>query len=138
MFTNFNSFYFCKLRDGQSQGRLQAGIYTITPAMGIILQNGHQIITVECAPEAPGRFEEDLAIDITDRNMQEYPNGLSYRLTSEAAYPVLNNSIEMFEEHTIIPNILAFDPKLVCFMIHFFLIRRNCHYLMQFSTQFSE
>jgi hypothetical protein len=94
-------------------GRLQAGIYTITPAVGIILQNGHQIITVECSPEAPGKFEEELLIDITDRNIQEYPNGIIYRLTSEAALPCLLNSLEMFEEHTVIPNLLALNQKMV-------------------------
>jgi hypothetical protein len=95
-------------------GRLQAGIYTITPAVGIILQNGHQIITVECSPETSGKFEEELIVDITDRNMQEYPNGILYRLTSEAAVPALSNSLEMFEEHTVIPNLLALNPKIVC------------------------
>ena len=81
--------------------------------MGIILQNGHQVITVDCAPEAPGKYEEDLVIDITDRNMLEYPNGIIYKLSSEAAYPSISNSIEMFEEHTIISNISVLDPKMV-------------------------
>ena len=101
-------------RDGANQGRLQAGIYTVTPAVGIILQNGHQIITVECAPEAPGRFEEELCIDITDRNLAEHPPpGLFYKLTAEAAFPSLIGSAEMFEEHTIIPNAAAINSRLM-------------------------
>jgi hypothetical protein len=102
------------IRDGiANPGRIQFGIYTITPALGIILQNGHQVITIDCAPESAGKFDEDLIIDITDRNMKEYPNGIFYKLTSEAIYPVINNSIEMFEEHTIIPNITVLDSKMV-------------------------
>ncbi len=89
------------------------GIYTITPALGIILQGGYQIITVDCAPETPGKYEEELLIDITDRNMNEYPNGVTYKLACEAAYPSILTSVEMFEEHTIIPNVNALDPKMV-------------------------
>ena len=102
-------------RDGgnQNQGRVQTGIYTIAPAMGIILSNGFQVITIDCAPEAPGKYEEDLVIDITDRNMAEYPNGVMYKLSAEATYPSISNSIEMFEEHTIVSNITALDPKIV-------------------------
>jgi len=102
-------------RDGgnQNQGRVQTGIYTIAPAMGIILSNGFQVITIDCAPEVPGKYEEDLVIDITDRNMIEYPNGIMYKLSAEATYPSISNSIEMFEEHTIVSNITALDPKIV-------------------------
>lgn len=95
----------------QNQGRLQFGVYTITPAVGIILQNGHQVITIDCSPEFAGKFEEDLVIDISDRNMNQYPNGIFYKLTAEAIYPTILNSIEIFEEHTIIPNVSILDSK---------------------------
>ena len=81
--------------------------------MGIILSNGFQVITIDCAPEAPGKYEEDLVIDITDRNMFEFPNGIMYKLNTEATYPSIANSIEMFEEHTIVTNMAALDPKIV-------------------------
>ncbi len=45
--------------------------------------------------------------------MSEYPHGIFYKLSCEAAYPSISNSIEMFEEHTIIPNLNALDPKMV-------------------------
>jgi hydrocephalus-inducing protein len=100
-------------RDNANQGRLQIGIFTITPAYAIILPNGHQVITIECAPENPGKFEEELCFDITDRNMEKHPNGLIYKLTAESVYPIISNCIDIFEEHTIIPNITALDPRMV-------------------------
>lgn len=92
---------------------MQAGIFTITPAFAIILPNGHQVITIECAPEQAGKFEEQLCFDITDRNINLYPNGIIYNLTAEAAHPAINNSLDIFEEHTIIPNITAIDPRMM-------------------------
>ncbi len=90
------------------------GIFTITPAYAIILPNGHQVITIECAPEGiSGKFEEELCFDITDRNMEKNPNGLIYKLTAEATFPSIYHSVDIFEEHTIIPTITALDPRMV-------------------------
>ncbi|CAF0787663.1 unnamed protein product [Brachionus calyciflorus] len=102
-------------KDGvQNQARLQCGVYTITPAYGILLpQGGHQIITVDCAPDSPGRYEEDLVIDIVDRDMNEYPNGIMYKLVSESVQPGISNTNEIFEEHTIVPNMASFNPKMM-------------------------
>lgn len=105
--------FFAHSRDNNQQGRLQMGIFTITPAFAIILPNGHQVITIECAPEQSGKFEEELSFEITDRNMDQYPNGLLYKLTAEATHPTITNSLDIFEEHTIIPNITALDPRMV-------------------------
>jgi hydrocephalus-inducing protein len=96
---------------GVVQGRFQVGVYTITPAYGLILQNGHQAITVDCAPEVAGRFEEELLIDITDRNTSLYPNGVVYKFFVEAVIPTVAITPDIFEEHTIIQNMAALDPK---------------------------
>ena len=109
----------CNRDNNQTQGRLQIGIFTITPAFAIILPNGHQVVTIECAPEQSGKFEEELSFEITDRNMEQYPGGILYKLTAEATHPMITNSLDIFEEHTIIPNITALDPRMVC---RFFLI----------------
>jgi hypothetical protein len=47
--------------------------------------------------------------------MLEYPNGIVYKLNCEVIYPTIANSIETFEEHTIIPNMASFDAKMVLF-----------------------
>ena len=43
---------------GGGQSRLQLGMFTIFPAFGIVLPNGHATITVDCAPENTGKCEE--------------------------------------------------------------------------------
>ena len=80
------------------------------------------MVTIDCSPEVPGKFEEDLVIDITDRNMQQYPHGVIYRLTSEASFPSLTHTIETFEEHTIIQNLSVLDPRMVWYIENFFFI----------------
>lgn len=71
------------------------------------------VFTVDCAPESAGKYDEELTLEITDRNMNEYPNGIMYKLSAEAVYPAISNSAEMFEEHTIIPNTSVLDAKMV-------------------------
>ena len=105
----------------QNQGRLQFGPYTITPATGLILPSGHQVITIDCVPEYPGKFDEELVIDITDRDVKQYPNGIQYKISADAIYPNISNSIEIFEEHTIIPNASVLDAKTVNIWIHHYL-----------------
>jgi hydrocephalus-inducing protein len=92
---------------------LQLGIFTITPALGIILPNGYHVITIDCVPEIAGKFEEEICLDITDRDMNQYPNGIVYKLSCDAVFPTILHSNEIFEEHTIISNISSFDPKVV-------------------------
>ena len=91
------------------------GPFTVAPATGILINTGFVPVTIEYSPEAPGKHEEEIFIDITDREFTKSPNGIVYRLTGEACYPSIVNSIEIFEEHTIIPNITVLDPKLVRF-----------------------
>ena len=45
------------------QSKLQLGAFTIFPAFGIILPNGHQTITVDCVAEQQGRFDEVIPIN---------------------------------------------------------------------------
>ena len=71
------------------------------------------MITIDCSAEQAGRYEEELLIEITDRNMNEHPNGITYKLHSEVVTPSLSLTPDMFEEHTIIQNMSAFDPKAV-------------------------
>ena len=92
---------------------MQLGIFTITPALGIILPNGYHVITIDCVPEIAGKFDEEICLDITDRDMNQYPNGIVYKLSCDAVFPTISHSNEIFEEHTIISNISSFDPKVV-------------------------
>jgi hypothetical protein len=121
-------------RDGGAvQGRFQVGIYTITPAYGLILQNGHQAITIDCAPEVAGKFEEELVIDITDRNVNQYPHGLIYKFSVEAVIPSITITPDIFEEHTVIQNVSALDSKTVSGHV---LILILVIFLLKFSKSF--
>ena len=60
-----NSSIFCRQDVGTTgggggggQSRLQLGMFTIFPAFGIVLPNGHATVTVDCAPESVGKCEE--------------------------------------------------------------------------------
>jgi hypothetical protein len=54
--------------------------------------------------------------------MQKYPNGIIYKLNCEAVMPIISNTIDLFEEHTIIPNMLALNPKMVFFFSVYFML----------------
>ncbi|KAK6174452.1 hypothetical protein SNE40_017727 [Patella caerulea] len=92
---------------GTGQSRLQLSMFTIFPAFGIILPNGHQSITVDCVAEHPGRSDEEISIDVTDRNPKNHPLGIPYKLLAEACIPAINAEDigTIFEEHRICKNL---------------------------------
>ncbi|ESO91099.1 hypothetical protein LOTGIDRAFT_122343, partial [Lottia gigantea] len=98
-------FYRQDATTGQS--RLQLGMFTIFPAFGIILPNGHQTITVDCIAEQQGRSDEEISIDVTDRNPKSNPGGIPYKLLAEACIPSINAEDigTIFEEHRICKNL---------------------------------
>ena len=69
LFTYLKRMIICFYRQdaGTGQSRLVQGIFTIFPAFGIILPNGHQTITVDCvAEQQQGHFEEVRVIIINN------------------------------------------------------------------------
>ncbi|XP_041375521.1 hydrocephalus-inducing protein homolog [Gigantopelta aegis] len=93
---------------GTGQSRLVQGIFTIFPAFGIILPNGHQTITVDCvAEQQQGHFEEDLSVEITDREPTDNRGGIPYKLIAEACIPSINTEDigSIFEEHHVCKNL---------------------------------
>ncbi len=45
--------------------------------------------------------------------MLKHPNGIIYSLTAEAAHPAIANSLDVFEEHTVIANLGALDARMM-------------------------
>ncbi|XP_078527074.1 hydrocephalus-inducing protein homolog isoform X2 [Lissotriton helveticus] len=92
------------------QARFSLGIFTVFPGFGAILPGGSQNITVECVPDQPGKSEELLAIDISDRDPNDYPNGIPYKLLADGCIPafVTNEIASIFEEHRICHNMHLF------------------------------
>ena len=59
------------------QSKLQLGAFTIFPAFGIILPNGHQTITVDCVAEQQGRFDEVSQLSYGPRREKTCLQGLA-------------------------------------------------------------
>ncbi|XP_052816168.1 hydrocephalus-inducing protein homolog isoform X2 [Mya arenaria] len=89
------------------QSKLTLGAFTIFPAFGIILPNGHQTINVECVAETQGRFDEELSVEIADRDPTDHPGGIPYKLLAEACIPSINTDDigAIFEEHRVCKNL---------------------------------
>ncbi|XP_069510876.1 hydrocephalus-inducing protein homolog [Ambystoma mexicanum] len=85
------------------QARFTLGIFTIFPGFGAIPPGANQSITVECFPDQTGKSEETLAIEISDRDPDDHPNGIPYKLLAESCAPafVTEDIASIFEEHRI-------------------------------------
>ncbi|VDP70949.1 unnamed protein product [Echinostoma caproni] len=113
------------------QTKLQLGFFTITPASGTVSPNNAQIITVECFAETRTKSAEELAIEITDRDMKAYRFGVPYMLVAEGHIPgiVTNDPSVIFEEHRISQNLQMFQHEESSDEIHsggVYGIEENC------------
>nr|XP_006823299.1 PREDICTED: hydrocephalus-inducing protein homolog [Saccoglossus kowalevskii] len=95
---------------GANQTRLMLGPFTVYPAFGLVMPGAQQIITVDCGPEAVNKFEEDICIDISDRDPKDHPQGIPYKLISESCVPGIdtNDVGAIFEEHRVCKNLSVF------------------------------
>ncbi|XP_030060864.1 hydrocephalus-inducing protein homolog [Microcaecilia unicolor] len=90
-----------------AQARFLTGMFTVSPGFGNIPPGGNQSIMVECHADLLGKSEEFLAIDISDRDPTDQPNGIPYGLVTEGCIPafVTDDIAAIFEEHRICKNI---------------------------------
>ncbi|VDK72856.1 unnamed protein product [Dibothriocephalus latus] len=86
--------------------RLQLGPFSVSPTSGVVPAGAYLAITVDCAVDALGYFQEELCLDISDRDASEGPLGLSYMLLAESCFPYINvdDIADIFEEHRICKN----------------------------------
>ncbi|XP_069113582.1 hydrocephalus-inducing protein homolog isoform X2 [Argopecten irradians] len=94
-------------QEGVTQSRLPLQMFVVSPAIGMISSNNSQVINVECIAETPGSCEEELAIDISDRDPNDNPGGIPYKLIAEACIPSINvdDIGSIFEEHRVCKNL---------------------------------
>ncbi|XP_068026672.1 hydrocephalus-inducing protein-like [Melanerpes formicivorus] len=85
------------------KARLTLGMFTVSPAFGSILPGEQQLVTVDCAAELPGPCQEQLLIDISNRDPGDNPLGIPYTLLAESCLPAfLADDLEsIFEGHQI-------------------------------------
>lgn len=76
-------------------------IFTVNQATGTIQPGHSQSITVDCIADKPGKHEETLSIEISDRQKDSPP--ISYKIGCEVLIPGinLNDIASIFEEHRI-------------------------------------
>lgn len=68
---------------------LTCGVFSLSPCFGILAPGAQQVVTVDCKAEHEGSWEECLAIDITDRDPSDNPDGIPYKLVTEVCMPGL-------------------------------------------------
>ncbi|PAA50321.1 hypothetical protein BOX15_Mlig000423g3, partial [Macrostomum lignano] len=88
------------------QGKLQAGAFQIQPAADVVPPGTAKVVQVDLIAESEGRCDEELLIDIADRDPaidRDNIGGIRYRLVGEAFVPVINTTdwASIFEEHRV-------------------------------------
>ncbi|CAM4582676.1 unnamed protein product [Leuciscus chuanchicus] len=65
--------------DTTTQIYLTCGVFSFSPCFGILAPGAQQVVTVDCKADHEGSWEECLAIDITDRDPSDNPDGIPYK-----------------------------------------------------------
>ncbi|KAI4885088.1 hypothetical protein NFI96_023140 [Prochilodus magdalenae] len=89
-----------------TQTRLTIGVFSLSPCFGILPPGGQQVVTVDCAAEQAGYWQECLVLDITDRDPTDSPEGIPYSLIAEVCIPEIacKDMVSIFEEHRLCKN----------------------------------
>ncbi|XP_063716545.1 hydrocephalus-inducing protein homolog isoform X4 [Symsagittifera roscoffensis] len=90
--------------------KLLTGPFTINPAFGVVLPKAQQVIQVECIPDAVCRLDEEFAIDISDREPMDHPEGVPYHIVADAVVPGFSteDTQSIFEEHLLCQSLALF------------------------------
>eukprot|EP00066_Takifugu_rubripes_P027985 XP_011617251.1 PREDICTED: hydrocephalus-inducing protein homolog [Takifugu rubripes] len=70
-----------------AQSALSMGVFSVTPSTGALQAGSQQVVTVHCAAEQLGVWNQGLLIDIIDRDPTDHPDGIPYRLLAEVCKP---------------------------------------------------
>ncbi|XP_026221932.1 hydrocephalus-inducing protein homolog [Anabas testudineus] len=88
-----------------TQTRLTTGVFSVYPCTGSLQPGSHQVVTVDCAAEQLGNWNQSLLIDISDRDPSDKPGGIPYRLLAEICKPgIALDMASIFEEHHLCHN----------------------------------
>ncbi|KAJ3596852.1 hypothetical protein NHX12_003252 [Muraenolepis orangiensis] len=89
----------------QRESRQTMGVFTVSPCTGSLQPGGQQVVTVDCGADQLGAWSECLAVDVSDRNPLDHPEGIPYRLAAAVCVPGLGQDIgSIFEEHRLCPS----------------------------------
>ena len=97
--------------ENKLQTRIQHGPFTIYPGFGTVQPGQNTQITVDFGVESVQKYEEFLAIEISDRNPDDCPGGIAYKLLAEGCLPTID-TVDLhgiFEEHRVVRSITEFQ-----------------------------
>ncbi|XP_032533061.1 hydrocephalus-inducing protein homolog [Chiroxiphia lanceolata] len=81
-------------------------MFTVSPCSGSVSPWGQRKITVDCNAGAEGKGEEQLYIDISNRDPKDNPLGIPFTLTAESCIPALVEDVtSIFEQYPIHSNV---------------------------------
>lgn len=69
------------------QNCLTVGVFSVSPCTGSLQPGSQQVVTVNCAAEQLGNWNQGLLIDISDLDPSDQPDGIPYRLLAEVCKP---------------------------------------------------
>lgn len=83
------------------------GPFTISPSEGIVPRNSSVVVNVTFNAEGSKLHEKTLAINISNRDPTDNPQGIPYALAGESCIPSLNTSDfdTIFEEQTVVQSL---------------------------------
>ncbi|CAE1301645.1 HYDIN [Acanthosepion pharaonis] len=78
-------------------------MFSIFPASGNVMPGAQQVINVECSADNISISDEEICIDISDRDPKLFPHGIPYRIQAESCIPAIDMDDigAIFEEHRI-------------------------------------
>ncbi|XP_056622256.1 hydrocephalus-inducing protein homolog isoform X2 [Triplophysa dalaica] len=81
-------------------------VFSLSPCTGILAPGAQLQVNVDCKAEHVGKWVECLAVDISDRDPSDNPNGIPYKLVAEVCMPGIASAdvASIFEEHRICKN----------------------------------
>ncbi|GAA6221266.1 hydrocephalus-inducing protein homolog [Lates japonicus] len=103
-------------RDSNSiQNCLTMGVFSVSPCTGSLQPGSQQVVTVDCAAEQLGSWNQGLLIDISYRDPSDQPEGIPYRLLAEVCKPgIVLDMASIFEEHHLCHNSRQLSSEQFC------------------------
>ncbi|XP_073328914.1 hydrocephalus-inducing protein homolog [Pagrus major] len=97
------------------QNCLTMGVFSVSPCTGSLQPGSQQVVTVNCAAEQLGNWNQGLLIDISDRDPSDQPDGIPYRLLAEVCKPgIVLDMASIFEEHHLCYNSSQLSSEQFC------------------------
>ena len=91
----------------EAQSSVDIGQFTISPSSGSVTKSNSVVVSITFNAEGSKLYQKTIAINISNRDPQDNPQGIPYDLAGESCIPGVNTyDFDMiFEEQTVIPSL---------------------------------